>query len=86
MNLYPVTVIDNFYDNPDAIRNFALAQKYKFRHEETGIDYVYPGCRTKDLHELEVYCKLKYSKNSSQYFIYLNMTTCAGQFHLAFKV
>ena len=53
MNLYPVTVIDNFYDNPDAIRKFALLQKYKFRHEETGIDYVYPGCRTKDLHELD---------------------------------
>lgn len=25
MNSYPVTVIDNFYDNPDAIRKFALA-------------------------------------------------------------
>ena len=53
MNLYPVTVVDNFYDNPDAMRKFALAQKYKFRHEETGIDYVYPGCRTKDLYELD---------------------------------
>ncbi len=53
MNLYPVTIVDNFYDNPDAIRKFALAQKYKFRHEETDIDYVYPGCRTKDLHELD---------------------------------
>jgi len=53
MNLYPVTVIDNFYDNPDAIRKFALAQKYKFRHEEGDIGYVYPGCRTKDLYELD---------------------------------
>lgn len=53
MNLYPVTVVDNFYDNPDAIRKFALAQKYKFRHEETGVDYVYPGCRTQDLHALD---------------------------------
>lgn len=53
MNLYPVTVVNNFYDNPDAIRKFALAQQYKFRHEETGIDYVYPGCRTKDLFNLD---------------------------------
>ena len=53
MNLYPVTVINDFYDNPDAIRQFALAQKYKFRHEETGLDYVYPGCRTQDLHALD---------------------------------
>ncbi len=53
MNLYPVTIIDNFYDNPDAIRSFALAQEYKFCHEENNIDYVYPGCRTKDLYDLD---------------------------------
>lgn len=53
MNLYPVTVVDNFYDNPDAIRKFALAQQYKFRHEEGDIGYVYPGCRTKDLYDLD---------------------------------
>ncbi len=53
MHVYPVTVIDNFYENPDAIRKFALAQKYKFRHEETGLGYVYPGCRTQDLHSLD---------------------------------
>jgi len=53
MNLYPVTVVENFYENPDAIRKFALAQKYKFRHEQTDINYVYPGCRTKDLYALD---------------------------------
>ena len=30
MNLYPVTVIENFYENPDDIRDFALCQKYTF--------------------------------------------------------
>ena len=53
MNLYPVAVINDFYENPDAIRKFALAQKYKFRHEEEGLNYVYPGCRTQDLHTLD---------------------------------
>jgi len=53
MNLYPVTIVENFYENPNAIRKFALAQKYKFRHEEGDIGYVYPGCRTKDLFELD---------------------------------
>jgi hypothetical protein len=53
MNLYPVAVINDFYENPDAIRKFALAQKYKFRHEEEGLNYVYPGCRTQDLHVLD---------------------------------
>ena len=53
MNLYPAAVINDFYENPDVIRKFALAQKYKFRHEEDGLNYVYPGCRTQDLHTLD---------------------------------
>ena len=53
MNLYPVAIIENFYENPDAIRKFALAQKYTFCHEVKDIDYVYPGCRTKDLSNLD---------------------------------
>jgi Family of unknown function (DUF6445) len=53
MNLYPVTIVENFYDNPDAVRKFALAQKYKFCHEQTEISYVYPGSRTLDLSFLD---------------------------------
>ena len=53
MNLYPVAIIENFYENPDAIRKFALAQKYTFCHEVANIDYVYPGCRTQDLSNLD---------------------------------
>lgn len=52
MNLYPVTVIENFYENPDAIRKFALAQKYVFCHDRQNLEYVYPGSRTKDLFDL----------------------------------
>lgn len=54
MDLYPtVTVIENFYENPDEIRKFALKQKFSYCHELQGIDYVFPGCRTKDLFELD---------------------------------
>ncbi len=53
MNLYPVTVIENFYKNPDAIRKFALAQEYTFCHERPNVEYVYPGGRTKDLFDLD---------------------------------
>ena len=49
MNLYPVTIVENFYENPDKIRAFALKQHYTFCHEGENLDYVYPGCRTKDL-------------------------------------
>ncbi len=59
MNLYPVTIIENFYENPGAIRKFALAQEYKFCHEQAEISYVYPGCRTQDLSNLD---KVLYDK------------------------
>jgi hypothetical protein len=53
MNLYPVTVVENFYENPDAIRQFAQAQKFTFCSDVEKIDYVYPGCRTQDLSNLD---------------------------------
>lgn len=52
MKLYPVTVISDFYDDPDSIRKYALAQKYTYCHEIKGINYVFPGSRTKELREL----------------------------------
>ena len=53
MNLYPVTIIENFYENPDAIREFALAQKYTFCHEIENIQYSFPGSRTADISTLD---------------------------------
>ena len=53
MNLYPVTIVENFYENPDAIRKFALAQEYTFCHDRLNMEYVYPGSRTKDLFDLD---------------------------------
>ena len=52
MKLYPVTVISDFYENPDEIRKYALSQRYTYCHEIQGIDYVFPGSRTKDLRDL----------------------------------
>jgi hypothetical protein len=54
MDLYPtVTIVENFYENPDLIREFALKQKFSYCHELKNIDYVYPGCRTKELFDLD---------------------------------
>ena len=53
MNLYPVAIIENFYENPDAIREFALAQEYTFCHNRLNLEYVYPGSRTRDLFDLD---------------------------------
>lgn len=53
MNLYPVTIVENFYDNPDAIRKFALSQEYIYCKDRKNFEYVYPGGRTKDLFDLD---------------------------------
>jgi len=52
MNLYPVSVISDFYEKPDEIRKYALAQKYVYCHEMKDLGYVFPGSRTKELREL----------------------------------
>lgn len=48
MNNIPALCIDDFYRDPDKIREFALAQEYTPPPEGT-----YPGKRTKRLHELD---------------------------------
>ena len=49
LNHYPITVVDNFYENPDEIRKFALSQRYEYCHQIKDISYTFPGSRTKDL-------------------------------------
>jgi hypothetical protein len=49
MNCYPITVINNFYEDPLKVREFALAQEFKFLHEIEDYGNVFPGSRTKDL-------------------------------------
>ena len=49
MNYYPVTVVDNFYENPDEIRKFALSQTYKHCFEIKDYPFTFPGSRTDDL-------------------------------------
>lgn len=62
MNLYPVTVVENFYDDPDTIRKFALAQKYQFLEDRKDAKYVYPGSRTKDIYDLDAKLQEKICK------------------------
>lgn len=49
MSLYPITVIENFLENPDSVRTFALSQKYQYRHQLKDAQYVFPGGRTKEI-------------------------------------
>lgn len=45
MRRFPVTIIDNFYENPDLVRNWALSLKYQRDFEGRT-----PGKRTESLH------------------------------------
>jgi len=49
MNYYPITVVDNFYENPNEIRKFALSQQYKHCFEIKDYPFTFPGSRTDDL-------------------------------------
>lgn len=53
MNLYPVTIVNDFYEKPDEIRKFALSQSYEYCADLKEHYGGWPGCRTKDLSELD---------------------------------
>lgn len=45
---YPISIVDNFYNNPDAVRELALKQEFK-QTTKGG----FPGKRTKPIHEID---------------------------------
>lgn len=47
-SMFPITCLDNFYKDPDKIREFALSCEYK-KHEGSN----YPGLRTDQIHLIE---------------------------------
>ena len=48
MQIYPVTVVDNFLAEPDAVRKYALSLTYSNEH------YNYPGVRTPAIADLDM--------------------------------
>lgn len=50
MNIIPAICVDNFYSNPDKIREYALSLPYDNPYDKDGN---YPGIRTRALHELD---------------------------------
>jgi len=53
MNLYPVAIVENFYEDPDVVRAYALKQQYQFLTDKKNAPYVYPGSRTLDIVDLD---------------------------------
>jgi hypothetical protein len=50
MNKIPFTCVDNFYSNPDAVREFALSLPYDNEDNKIGF---YPGVRTNSLSDID---------------------------------
>jgi hypothetical protein len=50
MNIIPAICVDNFYSNPDKIREYALSLPYDNPFDKDGD---YPGVRTRALHEID---------------------------------
>ena len=86
MNLYPVAIVENFYENPDAIRKFALAQEYQFLKDRKNADYVYPGARTKELVDLDKHLYAKIIEKLVSVFHNTDYDTCAGLFRPIFNM
>ena len=60
--MFPTTIVDNFFDDPTLIRNFALAQEFF-----PDPDHKWPGLRTDFLHILDP----KFFGNTMQQFLLL---------------
>lgn len=77
-NLFPITIIDNFYSNPDEVRDMALKEEYK--PSENG---AWPGERSvKNLDEINENLFLFFSKSilsifyPPEYHIGFDIVTC----------
>lgn len=62
MNLYPVAIVENFYEDPDAVRAYALKQQYQFLTDKKNAPYIYPGSRTLDIVDLDIVLQEKIMK------------------------
>ena len=62
---------DNFFKDPDAVREYALSQEY-VSHENSGI---FPGSRTNFLHKIAT----KFQKNGDNVYHYSSNTMPIGE-------
>jgi hypothetical protein len=68
--LYPITVIDNFFKDPDKVREFALKQIFKTNKEriDGGEHILYPGARTDALHVIDIDLYFEFTSKLSSIF------------------
>jgi len=82
MHIIPVTVLDNFLDDPDKIRAWALQQEYF-----TSKDGQWPGVRSKPIHELDApFFHLICRKFFSQFYDMLTTSELSWEVKMYFQM
>jgi hypothetical protein len=80
MKKFPVTVIDNFYDNPDLVRNIALSLEYS-----PSEDGRWPGVRTENLNIVAEKLFNQFSAKLFSLFFDLKKTDVDGSIETSFQ-
>jgi hypothetical protein len=78
---FPTTCIDNFYNDPDAIRRFALSLPYEKDDEGR-----WPGKRTKNLHTIDAEFFINFSKKLGSIFYVLEKTDIQFSIETCFQL
>ena len=82
MHIIPLTVLDNFFDDPDKIRKWALQQEYL-----PSKDGQWPGLRSKPLHELNApFFHLVCRKFFSQFYDILTTSEMSWEIKMYFQM
>lgn len=82
MHTIPVTILDNFLDDPDKIRAWALQQEYHLSK-----DGAWPGLRSKSIHELDTrFFHLVCRKFFSQFYDLQNMEEINWEVTMMFQM
>jgi hypothetical protein len=82
MHTSPVTILDNFLDDPDKIRAWALQQEY-----HPAEDGKWPGLRSKPIHELDTpFFHLVCRKFFSQFYDVQNMKELSWEVSMNFQM
>lgn len=78
--LFPITCVDNFYSNPDKIREFALSLDYGKADKSN-----YPGVRTQLLHKIDPVFFDMFCKKIFSLFFDLNLHTFEWEVQTSFQ-
>jgi hypothetical protein len=79
-SIIPVSIVDNFFDDPDAIRNYALSLEYRL-----GAGY-YPGLRSNLIDQLDISLEKYIGEKILSLFFDLDNHTVSWDIEMSFQL